>query len=472
MRAWVYGRVSELMGRTGDTFHAPEMYEKDGEAYAASRGWEIVGRSLDLDRTGTNFNREHYIAAYEAAGRGEYDVLIVPNISRFGRNVFESLRHIAQLREWGVKVVSCTEPFDETPYGEYMLIQRLNDAQLYSRQVGENWRKVHRHLLERGQHHGRAPFGYRRESVTDPDTGKVLRHRGPLLVDDEAAGVVRDVFAAYADGLPGAEVIRLLRSRSRLRTNRGNLRKLLGNVAYIGQVQYGGQVRPGAHERIVDDATWDRVQARLRVDAGRAPRDVAPSHALSGAVRCGECGGSVERNFDGRSKVWRLRCSNRTYYRTCDGVGAPRYDDVERVVLSRLIAWAGHVAARPPRPRAVDNPEKLRRQLTGLAEKRKRLALAYADGMDAEVYKTADGELAATYDALLDKLDRLAVATPPAEGAIKVAALAGVWGDLTGAERAQALRAFDTRVVLHRGPRVDVSFYGVAVPERDTGPRA
>ena len=45
---------------------------------------------------------------------------------------------------------------------------------------------------------------------------------------------------------------------------RGHIYNLLGNILYTGQFKVGDEIFPGEHEAIIDEQTFDLVQARLK----------------------------------------------------------------------------------------------------------------------------------------------------------------------------------------------------------------
>lgn len=99
----------------------------------------------------------------------------------------------------------------------------------------------------------------------------------------------------------------------------------------------------------MDQETWDKARERqARIDTTRATRDNGdathlsgthacrrPTYLLSGLVRCGACGGTM--NIAG-SGVHRFYCANsREKGRTiCEGIPGIRKDTLEQTVLNGL----------------------------------------------------------------------------------------------------------------------------------------
>jgi site-specific DNA recombinase len=114
-------------------------------------------------------------------------------------------------------------------------------------------------------------------------------------VVEEDAAFVRDLFRRY---LEIGNVVRLKavldqeNLRLPIRTNgigkatgggpigRGHLYKILSNPIYLGRLTHKGQVHEGLHDPIIDQETWNRVEALLAEHAQRTERLRQHSHAL------------------------------------------------------------------------------------------------------------------------------------------------------------------------------------------------
>jgi hypothetical protein len=133
--------------------------------------------------------------------------------------------------------------------------------------------------------------------------------RVPCVVpDSERATFITHAFKLFASGLYSLsqlsdELYTLgLRSRPTRRhpssirkVKPSTLQRLLRDPYYLGLVPYrrgtsDEQIFPGRHKPLIDEATFDKVQALLdehRVSGERAQKH---RHYLKGSVYCGECG--------------------------------------------------------------------------------------------------------------------------------------------------------------------------------------
>ncbi|MCW2545383.1 MAG: cassette chromosome recombinase [Frankiales bacterium] len=337
VRAGLYVRVSAVMGRAGDDrFHSPDLQLQAMRKFIEQRGLVEKYVWTDIDQTGRNFNREGIREAFAAARAGQVDAIVVLDLSRLGRNTAETLRHVSELREMGVSLVSTVEQIDDSPEGQFMLTQFCSMAQLYSDQLARRWADTATHVARSGHFHGQVPLGYRR----------VPPRR--VVVDDQAAAVVQRIFARYDAGWSFAQIARDVAPLLGTRTRPTTIREILSNPAYLGKVRLRGEVYDGQHPALVEERLWHRVQQRLQ--RPRLPsRTVQASHALAGLVRCGQEGcGLVMVRKPGRTRQGGRRvalvCQGMEIH-ACPGVGAPDEEQVQAAVLDEISALAQRLKA-------------------------------------------------------------------------------------------------------------------------------
>ena len=115
----------------------------------------------------------------------------------------------------------------------------------------------------------RAPFGYRKGNLNDPD---VIDTR-ILIIDEPAAAAVCNCFDWYASGQWTYEMIaRALNDQGFLTTmgkpfNRETIRLMLNNQTYLGKIVYRGvDIYEGRHSAIITQKQWDRVHCKFSDD--------------------------------------------------------------------------------------------------------------------------------------------------------------------------------------------------------------
>jgi hypothetical protein len=217
---------------------------------------------------------------------------------------------------------------------------------------------------ENGFHIGSfALYGYRK----DPE------RKGHLIIDEESAQIVREVFTLFSQGYGKVAIARMLNDRGvpnpseykRLhglryqqpKTKAGTLWKyfaisdMLVNQIYIGNMVQGRYTsisyktkinRPvprdkwiiveGTHEPIIDRELWDRVQEMIWQKT--KPFTVGTVGLFANKVRCSECG-YVMRSQKNHGKHY-LQCSTKyTSKESCSGAFIP-VSLLEKTVLSEL----------------------------------------------------------------------------------------------------------------------------------------
>ncbi len=187
------------------------------------------------------------------------------------------------------------------------------------------------------------PYGYRR----DPDSGKECK----LLVNEETAPVVKEIFAMCASGIGPKNIANALRERQILKPSEYNYRnggkygtitdtgdpygwngrtvsKILENEIYLGHtVNFRTEIvsfkdkrermRPKeeqvriekTHEALIDTETWEIVQ---KVREGKRRRNsMGEINKYSGLLYCADCGGKLyfKRGRDIDSSKFHFYCS-------------------------------------------------------------------------------------------------------------------------------------------------------------------
>jgi DNA invertase Pin-like site-specific DNA recombinase len=240
-------------------------------------------RSLGLTDTGLEWRAAHsgrtvyrssqMAAMLAAAGRGEFDVLLVGYVSRWQRNLRQTLNLLEDtLHPAGVAVWFADEEILSSSERHWdQLVDEAKDAERYSRRlsrrISEGYASKRAKQRDPGGH---PPYGFRRDAakLVEPDPDKLATVR---RVFDLAVAGYADRYVAAQTGLP-------------LFTVRGMLTSPL----------YAGRLRDGnvAHwPPLVGQSTWDAVQAHRakRATNGGKPADPRRPYAL-GQLHCAACG--------------------------------------------------------------------------------------------------------------------------------------------------------------------------------------
>lgn len=221
------------------------------------------------------------------AGRLDIDTVLVHKFNRFARNKYDSAIYKKRLRDIGIKVVSVTQPIDDSPEGRILesLIEAMDEY--YSENLALEVKKGMLENALKGKHTG----GGRLLGLSVDEEG--------YYYPDENAHIVKRIFQEFADGVPKARIVDRL-NKEGYRNQYGRpfssrtLYDYLQNEKYIGNFVYhhtstetirlDGIIK----EPIIDLDLWEEVQ-RKRQNKNK-PRYRKRKYIMTGKLRCGVCG--------------------------------------------------------------------------------------------------------------------------------------------------------------------------------------
>lgn len=338
--------------------------------YATEQGWELYKIYSDDDYAGADRRRPEFNRLLKDAEQHKFDVVLCKTQSRFTRELELVEKYIHGLFPlWGVRFVSIVDNADTANKGNKKSRQ-INGLvnEWYLEDMSDNIRSVLTNRRQNGFHIGAfALYGYKK----DPD------QKGHLIIDEEAAAVVREVFTLFAQGYGKTAIARMLNDRGipnpteykrlhGLRYQQPKMKNstlwkyfaisdMLINEIYIGnmvQGKYGSisyktkqnKPRPksewyivkGTHEPIIDRELWERVQALIEQKA--KPFSVGTIGLFAGKARCANCGYVMcsSKSAPQRGSKHYLQCSNRHVAKDACIGSFISVDKLERLVIDEL----------------------------------------------------------------------------------------------------------------------------------------
>ena len=281
--------------------------------------------------SGTNFERPAFKRMLNDLESHKANLVIVKDLSRFGREYAQMGMYIENdFEDWNIRFISIGENIDTLNGTDEILMPITNviNSQ-YAKECSRKTKQAHRALAKEGKFIGsRAPFGY----IKDP------KDRHHLLVDEEAASVVRSIFKMFCDGIGYVRMTKILREKKILNPqayfNKNNpdyyksdywrqnfdwhatsIRVILNNPVYLGQTTFGRTKVKGktkkkkvateesewivvenTHEPIIDKATWNLAHDIMK--NRRRETKSGETQMFAGLVKCSDCGSAlnVSRN--------------------------------------------------------------------------------------------------------------------------------------------------------------------------------
>ena len=366
MRAAVYCRLSREdadVARHGQASESIKNQRSMLLEYAQQQGYEVCGIYCDEDYSGIDRDRPAFNRMLEAARRQEFEVILAKTQSRFTRDMelVESYLH-GRFAEWGVRFIAVLDHAD-TADAAGKKSRQINGLvnEWYLEDLSNNVRSVLTHKRRAGRYIASfALYGYQKDPL-DP---------GRLIIDPEAAAVVRQIFALYLAGSGITRIARLLNAQgipspARYRQQRGlpcaegaglwgraTIHQMLKNRTYMGDLEQGRHQKvsykskktvwlpkeqwiivPGTHQPVIDPETFARVQQLM---AGRARGGGSGRvHPLAGRVVCGICGRVMEQTGAGGRRYFRCRMPLRSPG-ACAGQPYLPAGALEGLVLERI----------------------------------------------------------------------------------------------------------------------------------------
>ena len=322
----MYLRLSEQDGDKVESNSIGNQRELIKEFLKSKPDIHIHEVRVDDGYSGVDFNRPAFQDMMADIRAGKVNCVIVKDLSRFGRNFIESGKYIQQIFPFmGVRFIAINDGYDSlysNPSTDSLLVpvkNLMNDS--YSRDTSIKIRSQLDVKKRNGEFvNSFAVFGYQK---SDND-----RHK--LVIDEFAAGVVRDIFKWKLEGMSQAIIAQKLNEAgipSPLEYKRSigmNLTcnfkvkpqsiwsatavgRILKNAVYIGRLEQGKRVRPNykvkksilrcqdewicmdnAHEPIISTEDFMAVNNLLEADTRIAPYGQSV-YLLSGLLFCGDC---------------------------------------------------------------------------------------------------------------------------------------------------------------------------------------
>lgn len=340
-RAALYIRLSvEFNSGRGDSLETQRQIMENHLALCPDI--EIAGVYTDNGTTGRTFERPAFQKLLEDVESGVVNCIVVKDLSRLGRNTIDTGYYIEKYFPLhGVRFLAVNEQYDSEKAdenGSHILIplkNMINEA--YAADISRKVKSQAHQSMKDGDFIGaRPPYGYRKA----PDNC----HK--LLVNEETAPVVRQIFQWAAAGVPLNEMVKRLNEQGIMTpgyylVHSGIIRpsklmgsgkwqswtvaKLLADEVYTGDMVQGKSkivghkqvptppeewiTVPNTHEPLISRELFAQVQA-IRLQAAKryatTPKVPYTENILRGRIFCGCCGKNLHRQ---RSwNVYRYRC--------------------------------------------------------------------------------------------------------------------------------------------------------------------
>jgi site-specific DNA recombinase len=364
--------------------------------YCEDNDIKLVAIYTDEAQSAKTDNRDDFRIMIDDILKGKHDIdgVLVHKFNRFARNKYDSALYKKRLRDIDIKVVSVTQPIDDSPEGRILesLIEAMDEY--YSENLALEVKKGMLENALKGKHTG----GGKLLGLSVDDEG--------YYYPDENAPIIYRIFKEYADGVPKTQIVKRLnsegyRNQYGRKFNTRTITDLLQNEKYIGNFIYNHtqteviRLEGIIKNPIVDEDLWERVQ-KLRKDANK-PKHRKRKYLMTGKLRCGICGftycgsGAKKKNKNGDMSAY-YKCQGKIKNQNgCTNTSLNK-DYYEKLVIDNItenvltdnaideIAVSVTTQLENERKAPLIPTAKLRKQLEKVKDKQARLMELYLDG--------------------------------------------------------------------------------------------
>lgn len=392
--AAVYCRLSKDDEQTGESVSI-ETQKMMLEDFCNEHGFPIYKVYADDGYSGLNFNRPAFTRLLEDIDSGKVNLVITKDLSRLGRDYIQTGYYTdVYFSRKRVRYIAVNDGIDtkrdDNDIAPFKNI--LND--MYAKDLSRKVKSAKRQRAYKGYYiSAQAPYGYR----VDPS------NRNHLVVDEEAAEVVKEIFQLALSGNGVLQISKILAQRkiltpSAYKTQKGDMRfsryykddkslfswcyqtvrTILRDQVYVGDmvnhkceiVNYKTKERAtvpqenriiveNCHEPIINRDDFERVQSLISL------RHRPPKHNMDNVFNditfCAECGHRmtlmVKPLKNGPTPL--IRCRNHfNHPNECKQNHYIYYDDLYTEVLKRVQSIAKNLKSSELIERIQEQTEK------------------------------------------------------------------------------------------------------------------
>lgn len=324
-------RDDELSGDSNSIVNQKGILKK----YADDNGFRNTVFYVDDGVSGTTFDRPDFNRMIADVESGTVETIIIKDMSRFGRDYLKVGYYTeVMFPEAEIRFIAINNGIDSANQQDSDFTPFLNIInEWYAKDTSKKIRAVFKAKGESGKPLcTNPPYGY----LKDPED------KLKWIVDEEAAGVIREIFRLCMSGFGPTQIGRQLEERCinvptvHLRSKGINtpvrrpenpyawqgrtVADILARMEYLGHTvnfktskkSYKSKTKinnkpedwlvfKNTHEAIIEETTWNIVQ-KIR-DGKRRPSRLGKMGILSGMMFCADCGAKL---YQVRGKDWPL----------------------------------------------------------------------------------------------------------------------------------------------------------------------
>ena len=340
-----------------------EAQQERLEEYARQQGWVVVGIYVDAAKTARKDmrKRSEFQKMVNAVKRDEIDLLLFCRLDRWFRSVADYYKIMEILQAHHCDWKTTDEEYDtSTANGRLYINVKLSIAQNEADICSERISVVFDSKVQHGTVvSGNCPFGY------------VVNEEKRLVIDPDAAAIVRDAFNYYESFISQRGTIRHIRETYGVNWCDATFRRMLSERLYTGVYDSRGRCNENFCEPIISKEQFEHVQVLISRNARSVPSGKV--YIFTSVLKCAECNHNLVGYVTG--PYYYYRCNQHFQRGRCSHNKSVRESYVEEWLFEHLgeelerckLEWDVQAAERKKKMRSTDKAV-LKRKLTKLKE--------------------------------------------------------------------------------------------------------
>ncbi|MDO4650647.1 MAG: recombinase family protein [Eubacteriales bacterium] len=330
-------RDDELQGESNSISNQKRILEE----YASQHGMTNIAHFTDDGISGTQFDRPGFQAMIREVEADNVSVVLIKDMSRFGRDYLQVGTYMEVLRKNGVRLIALNDAVDTAKGDDEFTPFRNIMNEWYARDTSKKIRSAFQAKNLQGKHTASAvPYGYLKSEenkdlwVIDPVAAPVVKRIYQLTLEGKGPYQISQILSndkieipAYYHQKMGIGLWQTREIKNPYNWGSSTIVHILSNPSYLGHTcnfktrkhfkdkksHYVDQdqwtIIENTHEAIIDQDTYDNVQ-RIRKNIRRYPDGWGEAHPLGGLMFCADCGGKmyVHRTSNGK-RIPQYTCS-------------------------------------------------------------------------------------------------------------------------------------------------------------------
>ncbi len=184
----VYGYARLSRDEDNRTKESLEVQQNLIRSYAKENNLNLIKIFVDDNVSGYTFDRDDLNELKELIKKNKVDVLLAKDLSRIGRHNAKTLFFLEFLKEYNVRLILINEDYDSKEDDDDIIGIKTWYNERYVKDIS---RKIKAHIKHKQKEEGLViipPFGY------------IKNEKGDILIDEDVAFIVKEIFRLYISG--------------------------------------------------------------------------------------------------------------------------------------------------------------------------------------------------------------------------------------------------------------------------------